>query len=231
MAKKWIHRDLTTEVKDILTHAEAYHAYYYESERFTGPSLHFHCRAIEVQQSNWLDALELAYAALASWGMHRMGTTGSKMQSYEKFNSTIRSVQEEIEKLRQKAPHELTPSDWSSLEKVFKTIDVMESGTKLIGNSKAMAHILPRLVAPIDREYTLNYLFGNNMFQNNLEQEWGLMHKILSDFYYPVASDGSFQRLTKRWMADKNCPWDTSVLKIIDNLVIGAERTHRDGVR
>jgi hypothetical protein len=35
--------------------------------------------------------------------------------------------------------------------------------------------MLPRIVPPIDREYTLWYLFGNKTIKNDLEGEWELM--------------------------------------------------------
>jgi hypothetical protein len=66
------------------------------------------------------------------------------------------------------------------------------------------------------------------MFQNDLEREWQLMRKILSDFYNPIAHNWNFQEKAKRWMADEvRFPWDTSILKVIDNLVIGAVRKNR----
>ncbi|MBN2137803.1 MAG: hypothetical protein JW720_08350 [Sedimentisphaerales bacterium] len=225
MAERWIDRELESRVEDILKEADLYHKKYYESETFSGPSLHFHRRSLAVQDGSWAEKVELIYAVLASWGMHRMGAKGSKMQRYDIFENSVLSVKADIEKLRHKVPSDLSQIDWDLLEGVFKGIRVMASGTTIVGNSKVLAHILPKLVAPIDREYTLNYLFGNKMFQNDIEREWRLMRKILSDFYYPVACDGIFQQMAKRWMADEaRFPWDTSILKVIDNLVIGAAR-------
>jgi hypothetical protein len=69
----------------------------------------------------------------------------------------------------------------------------------------------------------MGYLFGSTMFQNDLDWEWRLMRKIHSEFYYHVASDADIQGKARVWMADDDqFPWDTSLLKIIDNLVIGA---------
>lgn len=229
MAWKWLDQDLTGKVKDIISKAQAYHEKYYESETFSGPSLYFHCRAISAQKQNWVESIELIYAVLASWGMHRMGAKGSKMRRFDDFEDSVISVRTDIDALRQREPEELSLSDWDAIERVFKRIKAMASGTTIVGNSKVMAHILPKLIAPVDREYTLNYLFGNKMFQNGLEREWRLMRKILSEFYYPVANDREFQDKAEGWMTDKaSFPWDTSILKIIDNLVIGAVRRTND---
>jgi len=229
MAKRWIDRDLTSKTEDIRLNAGLYHKKYYSSETFSGPSLYFHRRALAVQDENWIEKIEMIYAVLASWGMHRMGAKGSKMQRFDVFNESVAAVRIDIDSLLLRAPDELSSRDWDAIERVFKGIKVMASGTTIVGNSKVMAHILPNLVSPVDREYTLNYLFENKMFQNGLEREWQLMRKILSDFFYPIACDAEFQKVTKDWMADAvGFPWDTSILKIIDNLVIGAVRQNKD---
>ena len=55
------------------------------------------------------------------------------------------------------------------------------------------------------------------------------MRKILSEFYYPIASAPKFQDKAKCWMADEaNFSWDTSILKVVDNLVIGAMLKNND---
>ena len=229
MPDRWIDRDLEPKVKDILSQADAYHEKYYASETFSGPSLHFHQRALEVEYANWTDKVELIYAVLASWGMHRMGTTGSKMQPFPTFEKSIAAVRLELEKLQQAIPQNLSLYDWQKLERVFKEIKAMASGTTIVGNSKVLAHMIPNLVAPIDREYTLNYLFGSKMFQNGLEREWRLMRKIHEEFYYPISDNEIFQNNVKTWMDNSGSfPWDTSMLKIIDNLVIGAMRKKND---
>ncbi len=229
MPERWIHKDLTHKVEDILSQADAYHIKYYASETFSGPSLYFHRRALADQDISWTEKIELIYAVLASWGMHRMGAKGSKMQRFVDFEKSITSVRTDIDMLGQKELNALTKSDWDAIERVFKGIKVMASGATIVGNSKVMAHILPKIVAPVDREYTLNYLFGNKMFQNGLEREWKLMRKILLDFYHPIATDRKFQDKAKVWIADEDCfQWDTSILKVVDNLVIGAVRKIND---
>ena len=229
MADKWIDQDLKPKVKDILSRSDEYHKKYYTSETFFGPSLHFHQRALEVKDANWTAKVELIYAVLTSWGMHRMGASGSKMQSFVIFKESIAAVKREIKKLQQAVPQNLSLSDWHRLEKVFKEMKVMASGTTIVGNSKVLAHLIPNLVAPVDREYTLNYLFGSKTFPNDLDREGRLMYKIHEEFYYPVSQNKIFQKKAKRWMADiESFPWDTSNLKIIDNLVIGAMRKKKN---
>jgi hypothetical protein len=226
MADRWENRNFAPKVHDILLNANVYHENYYASGTFGGPSLHFHRRALGLEGSVAESIqIELIYAVLTSWGMHRMGSSGSKMQPFGVFEQSVVSVNDDIRNLQRILPQGLSLTSWMVLERVFKGIKVMASGTTIVGNSKVMAHLLPALVAPIDRQYTLNYLFGNTMFQNSLQREWQFMRKIHSEFYYPIANDTGFREKTQAWLADgERFPWDTSILKVIDNLVIGAMR-------
>jgi len=225
MTYKWLDIDLNPKVYDIISCQDIYHQIYYESEKFSGPSLYFHQRALSTPNSSWLQKIELIYAVLASWGMHRMGSKGSKMQAFGTFYESINSVKTQIEMLSQLSPQDLTSSYWVMLKGVFRAIRVMSTATILIGNSKVLAHLLPNIVAPIDREYTLNFLFEKNMFQNDIDWEWQIFRKIHDEFYYQVLYCKDFDHRAEYWMRNLDqFPWDTSKLKIIDNLVIGAKR-------
>jgi hypothetical protein len=104
-------------------------------------------------------------------------------------------------------------------------INIMASGTTIVGNSKVMAHLFPDIVPPIDREYTLKFLTGNTNIKNDLFHEWRLMQEIISDFFIPVAVNQDFNSLAQGWISNQSqYPWDTSVLKVIDNLVIGMRK-------
>jgi hypothetical protein len=101
----------------------------------------------------------------------------------------------------------------------------MASGTTIVGNSKVMHHMLPNVIPPIDREYTLWFLRGNTTIKNDLENEWLLMKEIISEFFIPIASDRAFHSKARRWMArSEDYSWDTSVFKVVDNLVIGSKK-------
>ncbi|MGI6379287.1 MAG: hypothetical protein ACOX2R_00720 [Anaerolineae bacterium] len=224
MAQKRMDADLRSKVRDIVAHADAYHDRYCAANRFGGPSLYFHRRALGLEgQVSGCAQTELVYAVPASWGMHRMGAGGSKMQPFDRFEQSLRPLNGDLAALQQVHPADMTPGEWRCLERIFKGIRVMATNTSLVGNSKVMAHLLPNLVAPIDREYTLKYLFGSNNIQNDLDSEWWLLQKIHSEFFYAVANDAGVRAKAHRWLADQaTYPWDTSILKVVDNLLIGA---------
>lgn len=213
-----------SKVLDILNNLKTYHEAFYKAETFGGPSLYFHRRTLEMANSDNFELyLEFIYATLASWGMHRMGKGGSKMQGFDVFKESILRIREQIEEAKRIDYQNMTDSNWRCLEKIFRSINVMASGTKIVGNSKVMAHLIPNIIPPIDREYTLKYLKGNPNIRNGLDYEWQLMREILSKFFIPVASNHRFLNKAQEWIGDQQkYPWDTSVFKVIDNLVIGA---------
>ena len=214
------------KVRDILVNAEKYHQSYYKAETFRGPSLYFHQRALETRhEPGSLTHLEYVYATLASWGMHRMGKKGSKMQGFDAFRISTESLLEKIFQAQKYDYREMDDIKWSILESIFRGINIMASGTSIVGNSKVMHHMLPNIVPPIDREYTLWYLRGNTNIKNDLNYEWQLMKEIISRFFIPVAADTEFASKASTWISRKNFyPWDTSILKVVDNLIIGSKK-------
>jgi hypothetical protein len=120
------------------------------------------------------------------------------------------------------AYHKVNECDWAALKKVFCGIRCMKTGTSLVGNSKVMAHLLPNLIPPVDREYTLRFLLGSGQITNGIDIEWTTLAEILDDFFYPVISTPLFQQKAVEWLAQSDrSKWDSSQLKIVDNLVIG----------
>lgn len=214
------------KVLEILQNAERYHHTYYKAKTFGGPSLYFHQRALETRQTpDSLIHLEYVYATLASWGMHRMGKDkGAKMHSFETFYQSIKPILGKIIEAQRFNFREMDDPKWSILKEIFQGIVVMASGTSLVGNSKVMHHMLPNIVPPIDRSYTLYYLQGNTNIANSVDHEWQLMKRIISSFFIPIASNNDFEIKARHWIKEKDqYPWDTSVIKVIDNLVIGAK--------
>lgn len=224
MPQRRLDQKLDGKVRDIVRAADTAHHAFYKKGTFTGPSLHFHRRARglegRVTKGLWL---ELIYAVLTSWGMHRMGDKGAKMVDFAEFTQSIEPLWPDINKLKNIQPGDLSDGEWECLKRVFWGVKVMKSETRLVGNSKVLAHLLPNLVAPIDREYTLRFLFGSTYIQNDLQRQWLLFRKIHEEFYYRVALKQEFWRKADRWVEDTGQHlWDTSVLKVIDNLVIGS---------
>lgn len=147
------------------------------------------------------------------------------MQSFVTFQQSTEILKYKIVEAQEFNFHEMNEVKWGLLKEIFQKINVMASGTSLVGNSKVMHHMLPNIIPPIDREYTLWFLRGNTNIKNDLDYEWQLMKAIISEFFIPVTCDMGFQSKAKKWMTQKEeYPWDTSILKVVDNLVIGLKK-------
>jgi hypothetical protein len=208
----------------LLDNLDLFHRAYYDAETFHGPSLYFHLKSLRAARDHDLDHFsEYAYAMLTAWGMHRMGQGGSKMRYFDEFRCSLTEVWDEVLTLQMKTPSTLDGQDWEALKKVFCGIRVMASATSLVGNSKVMAHAIPFLVPPIDREYTLKFLCGRGEIKNGLEGEWTRLREILSGFFYPLHGSETFSHKATEWKNQADVfRWDTSDLKILDNLIIGS---------
>lgn len=214
------------KVQLILRNAETYHQAYYRSEIFGNPCLYFHVQALKTHQDpTSAKHLEYIYATLIAWGMNRPGRGGSKMRDFDTFVKSVKPLNDCILKAQTFDCCDMDEDKWEIVGRIFKEIQVMDSRTSLVGNSKVMHHMLPNIIPPIDRKYTLSFLHGNTNIRNDLDFEWQLMKKIITLFFIPIASDKYFRLLAIDWINRKNeFPWDTSELKIIDNIVIGAMR-------
>jgi len=145
------------------------------------------------------------------------------MCDFEKFSSSLRGVWPAATLLRERTPFSLNENDWANLKGIFEQIECMASGTSLVGNSKVMARLLPNLIPPVDRAYTLTFLFKHGRIKNGKESEWKMLRQVLEGFFYPVVLSPLFQKKAQDWLARGN-NWDTSELKIVDNLLISLVR-------
>lgn len=203
---------------------------------FGGPSIYFHVRAILEQERDFLSDhhIEMIYATLASWGMHRMGNPNvarTKMVEFSQFRNSIYAQKDLLYSLRHLEMHCCSHDEYlkhlNQLHKAYDSLSVSVSEATIVAHSKALAHILPNLVPPIDRQYTIrfftqqeNHFFthtgnwrGVNLPTNRQEQfirfkEYASRMKTLLD-----RCDITLFSLNQR-------TFNTSYPKIIDNLIM-----------
>jgi hypothetical protein len=187
------------QVSHLVKYLEDLHDTFYQVNVFTGPSLYFHGKALNTREADDNERhLEYIYATLVSWGMHRMGPGGSKMVGFETFKYSVDGLRSEINAAKNINFQDVTNADWDILEKIFENLKIMATGTSIVGNSKVMAHIMPNIIAPVDRAYTLRYL--KEHVKNGLEYEWPRMRRIIDNYFIPLANDRKFISRSKRWM-------------------------------
>ena len=196
---------------------------YYDKEKFLGPSFYFYKKVIDtIRTTNNYKKLkdnniffEYMYAALTSWGMHRMDQ-GALLQDFDLFKKNIIN---EFSTLEELSHYKLSEFDNLSeskikalLTKIVININIMRSSSKLVGDSKAFHFLLPDLIPPMDRKNIIKFFYNRDNYKK--EEEVKIFLEILDKFCF----------INKKLNLDQNnftgC-WDTSIPKIIDNAIIG----------
>lgn len=185
--------------------------------------MHFHHKTIDRRrlyedlETLFDDELffEYLYATLTSWGLHRMGKRKTKLVDFDVFIRSIQAQKSIIIPLQNKnilsiskeELHNVVEKLWEILENIKASI----SAVKLVANSKTLHHILPELIPPIDRQYTLRF-FRNS---KELKHDEQIFREIYPHFHYIGLKNKSvIQPLI-------GTGFHTSVTKLIDNALVG----------
>lgn len=191
---------------------------------FGGPSVHFHLRAIQrrAKHDSVASALqddelvELVYAMLASWGMHRMGPKGAKLVDHDDFRAGLRAQERALSALEARSiealddPEETAEELWSIIEDA----SLSATGTQVVAGTKALHHFLPKLVPPIDREYTIRFFHENKLMSMGDE-------RAFKEIFPALAEIASSPTVTPHLAPNTRSPMNTSSTKILDNAIIG----------
>lgn len=169
---------------------------------------------------NEADFFELLYATLYSWDMN---TRGAKLKGFKDFKSALLVNKEDILKLQNCKIDEITENQINKgifpiLERLFKNLKTAKNETQIVSLSKTLHFMLPYLIMPIDRRYTMSYLYGHNNYSNNWESEFKTFKEVFY-FFYEVAKRSNLD--------NKNLPHgrlNTSVPKVVDNAIIGYKK-------
>jgi hypothetical protein len=157
---------------DLITNFDHYYKRSLEVlKEFGGPSIYFHVQSIKEQEAAFLSDrhIEMIYATLASWGMHKMGNpdeTKTKLVEYSNFRESILRHRERLHKFRSLWMDSCTQEQYKKyvddLEQVYRTLKVSIAEATIVAHSKTLAHILPNLIPPIDRQYTVRFFTQDN---------------------------------------------------------------------
>lgn len=133
---------------------------------FGGPCVYFHRECIRAGEVDFLSDrhIEMLYATLTAWGMHRMGdtdTTKTKLTNWGPFRDSLRGCSEELRPLQGVDLLNLTAHEYSdavsALAPCYRKLKLSVSDATIVVNSKALYHLLPCLIPPIDRQYTVRF--------------------------------------------------------------------------
>lgn len=160
-------QDLTNR-DSFLANQRKYFARSYEQfTAFGGPCVYFHQECLRAAEKEFLSLrhIEMLYATLTAWGMHRMGDGNrvkAKLTQWERFYRSIAANGPRLEAFRGCSMLKMTADDYlhavERLRPVYTTLELTEARATVVVNSKALHHILPEFIPPIDRQYTVRFL-------------------------------------------------------------------------
>ncbi len=196
------------------------------SSAFPGPSLYFHQRAIARCRGHTSVAdlladdqfFEYVYAVLPSWGMHRMGKQAAKVGDFDVMVKSFRSAAPAIEGLWDlhisRVPEREVGDVAAAIWSVLGALRVSTSATRIVAGSKALHHVLPDLVPPIDRQYTFQFFTGQKAVTTGDERAFLEWFPYLAEIGRRAASE-------IRDVLDRGGFMATGAAKVVDNAIIG----------
>ena len=202
-------------INDLARNFSAYLETFNNNDTSNGPPEYFHCRVIELRRGTSLDRVlqcasftEYLYALLTAWGMHRADGR-AQLKPFNEFTEAVTGMAQALAPFGNVQLGNLTDEHIVALSSVVRTYSVMATTPRLVGNSKALHHLLPDLVPPIDRRYTWPF-FGVNPV--DVEQEISSFAKILHG-YKQIHDAVLWDTVTS------NAHMSTSRVKLIDNAI------------
>jgi hypothetical protein len=163
------------------------------------------------------------YSTLEAWDMDKRGAKSNEfeivkesIQQHEPYLIDLyKHKLDSINSLEDKNGQKII----RDLEFVFCHLEIMKSRRRIVGVSKAMHFLLPDLVMPIDSTYTMPYFYGTNKYNEKAEKEF----QTYLDIFTRTHRITNNLKLTNSDV--KAGEWNTSIPKLIDNAIIGFDKT------
>jgi hypothetical protein len=212
-------------VERLVAGFSAYVDVFEASGAFVGPSVYFHERAIERRrmhdsvQSMLADRLflEYVYAVLPAWGMHRMGSMSAKVDDFEAIASRLSMLADPLESLWHRRITHLPGDDAlttaNTAWEVIEALRVSTSSSQIVAGSKFLHHLLPDLLPPIDRRYTMAFFTGQTQV---CDQRRAFLTWLPRFAEIGRRCQGPIQQVLNH-----EGPMATSEAKMIDNAIVG----------
>lgn len=205
-------------------------------DTFGGPSSYFYLQLIKKIRENPYENLfsdnsfiEYLYATLACWGMHRMDKN-TRMTEFDIFkNSVIKSKVFFIELSNERLRETNIEDKKDKILKIYRNLKIMsrDDSPRFVAHSKIMHFLLPNLIPPMDKGHIIYFFYGKDRTTKKgkvvkvipiIKDEEKLFIDTLKEFQ-EIAN-----KLNLREQDLKN-KWDTSIPKLIDNAIIGYNRS------
>jgi hypothetical protein len=161
--------------------------------------------------------LRLLWLTLRAWGI---GSRGSQLLDLGGFTAEIRAHQQEIEVLDSESIDSAglnIDAVSASVWRIVQSLSIVRNNAKLVPCSKALHHILPDLVVPMDRMFTRSF-YGWHVPEFQYDQE-RIFHHAFREFVRIARATNPGQYVGQGWR--------TSRTKVLDNALVGFCRVER----
>jgi len=166
----------------------------------------------------------LLYATLQRWGI---GARGSRLLTLREFSASLRDCEQQIVEFESLRIDDIAldvAGTSRRLMELIKRLRLVDNKASLVPCTKALHHLLPDLVVPVDREYTQRF-FGwhNPEFQSGQDRCYVQAFAAFAEIAQ-VTSPAQYVRVDS---------WHTCTAKVIDNAIVSllvlATELGRDG--
>jgi hypothetical protein len=151
------------------------------------------------------------YRTLQAWGI---GSRASSLRPFPEFVAAFQSKAKAIEDLDGLAIDRAdldANAVGATLARLAQSLEIVDNKARIVPGSKALHHLLPELVVPIDREYTQRFFeWANPTLQNFPER---CFREAFVAFVEIARAANPAQYVGDGWY--------TSRSKVIDNAIVG----------
>ena len=220
-------RALDRQVDDLCENFDAYLIEFNGAPPFTDVQVSYHIVTLDLRDklggvAKSVDSeayMRALYSTLEAWGMNwgDDSNNGPKMQEYDKFAESVRKYTGGIAAQERVGLAQIDADVTQKLWRIIQGMQLSQRQSQIVTGAKALHHLLPRLLPPIDRGYTQPFFrYSNPQFQYNQETAFGLM----LEYFARIAQRVDLERYVG------TARWATSESKLIDNAIIGFCRLH-----
>ena len=161
--------------------------------------------------------LGLLYVALRAWNMD---SKLEKLKPFPIFVESIKKHQADFEKMRRYKIEnfdEVDPGEYEVgeiFEDLFYDLELVDSKTPIVMISKVLHLMLPDLIVPIDREFTIQFFYGKkNKCSSILKEPFHIFWELETIFSEFVKRNDVSHYIDN--------VWNLNIPKILDNAIIG----------
>lgn len=198
--------------------------------QWCGPSLYFHKVLItsanntqeltlRLQDNRFLERL---YACLASWGLQRLDNPKASLVCFRDFETQVRGIVDPLMQFVGWRLEDVTQDQFgtilNTLNCLMDNLKIVVAGWPFVGNTKLLHHLLPHLIPPMDRNYTLRYFLNWTSDERNTPSY--TFERIFRSFWQVATANRDALRHMPQDTWTIPAAFNTTIPKIIDNAII-----------